>query len=31
MTVYLPDGKPLELPEGATAKDVARALSLIHI
>jgi len=26
MTVYLPDGKPLELPEGATAKDVARAL-----
>lgn len=26
MTVYLPDGKALDLPEGATAKDVARAL-----
>lgn len=26
MTVYLPDGKALDLPEGATAWDVAKAL-----
>ncbi|MGC8875621.1 threonine--tRNA ligase [Thermus sp.] len=26
MTVYLPDGKPLDLPQGATARDVAKAL-----
>jgi len=26
MRVYLPDGRALDLPEGATAKDVARAL-----
>ncbi len=27
MTVRLPDGKPLELPQGATAKDVAERIS----
>jgi threonyl-tRNA synthetase len=26
MTVYLPDGSPLELPEGATGADAARAI-----
>lgn len=28
MNVYLPDGKPLELPEHATAKDAAQAIGL---